>query len=572
MLRVNKLQLSSAGTYTLKVSNGNLTQTENFTLIVRSEPTVKASVINSQGLYNLGQEYTLKCDAQGYPIPEIEWLFKACSSFTECDPSSTQRLEKLLQKRHRNTLSRVSVIQRVAHQSGMFSCQACNKLGCTFAHVPFFVTDVPDGGFSVSGPNNVLVGENITLKCSASLYNFSLDSLEWYKDTLNGEKRLVNNANSRYKVTDTSTDFSFSKELSVPKVTLGDKGRYVCRGRLLKSMPYQSSTNRRSSFYGQENNLQQELSFKLNVLPLEPPVFIQTNLLPSVAKDTQPLIVENPKDGVQLVCRVAGRPLPHITWYLNGVQLKPTVNTTRVQLTDDNQIVRINYLSSEDEGLYECKAENKVSFTQAAHLVQLRTTAERDALYANISIPVIIAVVIALLLVIVLLIIAKVCYQKSRQKSASPSGPWKEPATPPTPRLTQFELPMTTPQPSSSHYTNEDDECRVTLTSNRDDGSISPVHSLSHHGHQCCNGSTIYASRCHYPAPHEMLPTCHVSKFSICECSAQTLPHGTMERPFPHLYPKPNFINGAATMMRQQQHYDTHRSRSHSPSRRSAEY
>ncbi len=44
MLRVNKLKLSSAGSYTVKVTNGNLTKMENFTLIIRSPPSVDVSV------------------------------------------------------------------------------------------------------------------------------------------------------------------------------------------------------------------------------------------------------------------------------------------------------------------------------------------------------------------------------------------------------------------------------------------------------------------------------------------------------------------------------------------------
>ena len=91
----------------------------------------------------------------------------------------------------------------------------------------FFVTDIPDGGFTVNGPENVLVGEAISLKCSASKYNFSQDSIEWFKDSLHGAKKLV--TDQRYKVDMTSSKFSFTKELTVLNVTLGDKGRYFCQ-------------------------------------------------------------------------------------------------------------------------------------------------------------------------------------------------------------------------------------------------------------------------------------------------------------------------------------------------------
>ncbi len=146
MLRVNKLSLSKAGTYTVRVFNeANETKTENFTLIVRSEPTVHATALSPQGLYKLGQEYTLKCSVQGFPLPEITWLFKPCTTYNDCNATDYNRIADINQRRHRtgNTFSRVSVIREVARRSGQFICQSCNKINCKYDVIPFFVTDVP---------------------------------------------------------------------------------------------------------------------------------------------------------------------------------------------------------------------------------------------------------------------------------------------------------------------------------------------------------------------------------------------------------------------------------------------
>ena len=583
MLRVNKPKLSNLGTYTLKVSNGNLTKTENFTLIVRSKPHVRVEVVNPQGLYSQGHEYTIKCVAEGYPIPTINWYFKPCDTFIDCNRERTDPIRQRLNHKITNTHSSVSVIKEIARRSGQITCQACNPSGCIYQSADFFVTDIPDDGFTVSGPENVLVGEAISLKCSASKYNFSQDSIEWYKDSLHGAKKLV--SNHRYRVDLTTTKFSFSKELTVLNVTLGDKGRYYCKVRKSVDGRTPIASRRRSYYRNNGRNVDndentRELSWTLNVLPLEPPVFIATNLVPIVNEDTQPLIVQNPEDGVELFCKVHGRPQPLITWYFNTEKLLPTINTTRVQILEDNQVVRINYVSSKDEGLYECKAENRVGYTQATHLIQLKSTADREAMYAQMSIPVIIAVVIALLVVVLLLIIAKICYMKRQKKTSSVSTApaWKEPSTPPTPRLTNYNDYTLSHQ--TQNLSDEDQECRVTLT-----GSVSPMGTLrtSHPTpHPCCN-SEIYG-HCHYsaaptPVPGIPLPGMHAhdpllqfQKMSICDCSAQTLPQGTLERQFPHLYPG----NCHATMHRSyyggSNGVGSHRSRSHSPSRRSAEY
>ena len=140
---------------------------------------------------------------------------------------------------------------------------------------------------------------------------------------------------------------------------------------------------------------------------------------------------------------------------------------------------------------------------------------------------------------------------------------------------------LTTPPPSS-HYSNEDEECRITLNSRHEDGgSISPMGGvippggIPLGGHPCCN--SIYASRshCHYQAlpTHEYVlpPACQMSNMSMCDCQSttSTIPRGTLERQFPHLLPNRNGTLRMGTPLR---YPTTHRSRSHSPSRRSAEY
>jgi len=379
-------------------------------------------------------------------------------------------------------------------------------------------------------------------------------------------------------------------------------------------------------------NNENQLSFKLNVLPLEHPAFINSNLVSDSQKDGQPLIVEQPEDGAELICRVAGRPWPSINWYLNGKKLKPTLNNSRVQITDEHQVVRISYVTSKDEGVYECEAENKLGSIRILRLVQLRSTIETHQIYDQLSIPVIVAVVIAVFLVILLIIIAKLCYSRRSKANSSittSTCPWKDPPTPPTPKLTQFELPLaTTPSPPSSQIsqlqeqrsallsphpppcpgsslsTGEDDECRVTLAASlRDDYNSSPFDSL-HRGqhigqygliggrqtpacsatatahstlHPSYCSNTIY-SHCHYQAlppihtpaaPLDPLLPCQTS--SLCECSLQTIPQGTLERQFPHLYSRNN-----GTLLHNSNIYDTGRgvrSQSLSPSdRRSAEY
>ena len=124
------------------------------------------------------------------------------------------------------------------------------------------------------------------MKCSATIYNYSSDSIEWFKDTLTGEKKLETD-NFRYRIDLEKSKFSSTKKLRLLNVTLNDKGRYICRVGENQNIEnqnqrqYQVSASRRQSirYPSHRNddptlNNENQLSFKLNVLPLEHPAFI----------------------------------------------------------------------------------------------------------------------------------------------------------------------------------------------------------------------------------------------------------------------------------------------------------
>ena len=58
---------------------------------------------------------------------------------------------------------------------------------------------------------------------------FLQDSIEWYKDSLQGLVLLRSDSNFYHQVSAFSNDLSFGKEISFDSVSLVDKGRYVCK-------------------------------------------------------------------------------------------------------------------------------------------------------------------------------------------------------------------------------------------------------------------------------------------------------------------------------------------------------
>ncbi|XP_059087174.1 vascular endothelial growth factor receptor 1-like [Tigriopus californicus] len=578
MLQINKLSLENAGTYRVRVTNGYRVEEKKFTLFLRAAPKVSVSIEEQQKLYQIGHEYTATCTAKGSPPPKINWLFKPCTTFTTCDNKGTKSLPPVdgYGKSTFSDIGRESTIKLIAHRSGQIICQACNEVNCQYKFLPFFVTDVPKG-FSVEGPRKVMEGDHIKLRCSASVYNYTLGSIQWLKHTVNGDETMSFEEDQvddfgHYKLISTSTDWSFTEELVFPNVSIMDRGRYKCRVKPKYKNPmngprpnYLSSptASRRHSYLSDEdasNGLDlsyyndfpsssaddsdsSELSMDLSVLPLKLPVITHSDL-----KGDQTIVLQS-DDGLRLRCLVDGRPKPQVSWTLNGKPVNLTTNTSRVQLDEGGQVLLISYFAAKDEGMYECSAENKIGHATARQIVVLQSTTEKDAIYANISIPVIIAVIIALLLVVILIILAKLCYRKRKPT-------WKEPPTPPTPRLTQYELPQN----------EEDEECRMTLTSTTRDGSISPY---NHYGFTRGPPSIISNSHCH----------CHYGPPSVCPSQMGTLPHGasaaaalgTLDH-HSSLFPKCSICDFSAqtlpmNRMMTLRRYDHNnpRSRSHSP-------
>ena len=421
------------------------------------QPVVSVVGTSSPRLYRVGHEYKLRCTVTGSPIPNVSWSFKECSNFNSCTGRTVPLKADYEKYSGKNSVT--SDLSRVATKSGQFSCMACNDVDCQYSKVGFFVTDVEDDGFAMTGPEKAMEGDHVKLTCKASVYNFTRGSMRWYKDSTDGEEEITGK-NTRLVFKQISTKWSFGEELHFKNLSLADKGLYFCR---VKSNSGEEEdrevfpTNSRRGHFGfglqrdghEDRQMSPRRSHRLRVISLETPRRKSSNL------NGGRTIVERPQDGLRLECLVSGRPAPRIFWRLNGELVRETVNTTRVSIVQEGQVLEVSYVSPTDEGLYSCVAENKVGAWSSQEIVALRATIETETAYENLSVPVIVAVAVAVALVIVIVCVVKLCYdgrnRKRKVKAApnpaaaaatarSPTTGWKAPPTPPTPRLTQYEM------------------------------------------------------------------------------------------------------------------------------------
>ncbi|XP_047205714.1 brother of CDO [Girardinichthys multiradiatus] len=175
-------------------------------------------------------------------------------------------------------------------------------------------------------PRSIMVtkGQRLVLECVAS--GIPTPHVTWAKDGL--ELRSHNN-----------TRFLLSN-LLIDAVSEGDSGTYVCR-----------ADNGRGS--------DRAATVLYDVQVFEPPL---------VTVELQQLEVAY-GETVRIICQARGKPTPSVMWLHNARPLAPS---SRHRLT--SRALRISNVSTQDDGLYQCMAENGLGSSQAsARLITLST-------------------------------------------------------------------------------------------------------------------------------------------------------------------------------------------------------
>ena len=256
-----------------------------------------------------------------------------------------------------------ATLKTVAKDSGVFTCMACNggdDLNCEISQVNFFVTTLPEG-FHISGPNRAIEGDTVDLICAASKYNYTDNSLVWYKQTTSGYKEVTSIKELKLKghrdrfgnngltqtiqvIDDTPSKFDIGKILRFQSIEPQDSGVYVCQAKI-------HGPKRRHNLDG---NTIVERQMEIKVQGLRAPEFFD-----SMNMNKEPIFVKDDGESVELRCKARGYPTPSVEWYLNDsvIDFKSHPNFLTF---DDGQSLRIAaVVAKKNEGKYTCKASSR---------------------------------------------------------------------------------------------------------------------------------------------------------------------------------------------------------------------
>ena len=227
-----------------------------------------------------------------------------------------------------------------------------------------FITTLPDG-FHVEGPTQVVEGDKVELMCGASKYNYTDNSLVWYKQ-VESEYVEVSNTENNIEIVDVHPSlFDVGKRLRFDSVRPEDAGVYACRAVI------QGPSKRHNLMIMDETIVERQM--ELTVDKMEIPAFVDTfNMNNGV------LYVKEDGETVEMKCRVKGVPQPEVSWYLNNTSIDFSADIN-FQLFDEGQSLRIaTVLAKKNEGTYTCKASSRAG---VAHLEQKIVKVEAPRIY-----------------------------------------------------------------------------------------------------------------------------------------------------------------------------------------------
>ncbi|XP_003736478.2 papilin isoform X2 [Drosophila pseudoobscura] len=314
---------------------------------------------------SIGGIAVLRCFATGNPAPNITWSLKNVVIDTN-------------QGRYVLTSTGdLTIVQVRQTDDGTYVCVASNGLGEPVRReVALQVTEPVDTAAYVYGNKNVTqivqLNRPAVIRCPAGGY--PQPHVSWWRNN----NLFGNRERGRAEM---ARDFS----LLFRSIQLSDLGLYTCevynkRGRpvslrvTLKAVgPARALTNEDAQYLQYVIDPATAPVTQRPSYPYRPsrPVYV-----PPPTVNAQALVALDPKNSyspgstIAISCSVQGYPEPNVTWTKDNT---PLYSNERIQITSQPHRLVVSDVSTEDTGIYGCKASNAFSYSVSQETVTIQS-------------------------------------------------------------------------------------------------------------------------------------------------------------------------------------------------------
>ncbi|XP_050342193.1 vascular endothelial growth factor receptor 1 isoform X7 [Nymphalis io] len=374
-LNIDPLNIEDTGSYTMVASNEYESDNLTYNIRVKASPVVEFGP-EVDKKYLLGSIATLKCEAIGYPLPKIKWVFINETGEENSYEAINSTAESII---------RVSSLVKVPVQtSGTVICHARNSEGNDSATRNLLVYEIP-GGFGVKNADKAWFpeGQRVRMACYASKYNFL--NVRWIRDDNKSRVDIV---------TLRTSPFSLIATLEIQNISIEDEGNYTCIGE-------------------KKDGSSESQTVLFTVAATHPPI------ITAPEKDIDQEV--NPYLPVKLSCQANAVPPPVVTWRRNGEVLHNDSNidifVDYLNYTTVNSTIYIKQMI-DDYNKYECAAESGgIVKHRSYNLIIKEKSPFKSAIYLSI-----IGVILLCLVLLIIYLVWKVRKEKQFRKELAAAG------------------------------------------------------------------------------------------------------------------------------------------------------
>uniref|UniRef100_A0A2M4A517 Putative vascular endothelial growth factor receptor 1 n=2 Tax=Anopheles triannulatus TaxID=58253 RepID=A0A2M4A517_9DIPT len=371
-LTINDPTVYDTGMYTVMVTAGSAHSPYNMPVFVYEKPIAH---LEERKYVRTGETVDFICRSIGYPVPVISFMFKPCleEPWQNCSKVAIPASDKwdMASSEKETTIASSRTYRTIAHQPGIVYCKATNSEGSDIVQGDLLVSDLPEAiVLEREHPREIVtVGDTVTFVCSALVYNYTKE----ITFTHNGKELHEVN------VTYSAKSFAWEARLTIANVEPEQSGEISC---FVKNI---------------DGAMESNATYMEVLVPVAP------RLLSGEEKQSVTVDINS---NIVFDCDVIGTPEPEITWFKDDVPIEIEKNDSRIHLT--RSVLTYIYMTSDDIGLFECRAENKEGKITKSWNVDVRTAVvDKSLIYA---------IVVLLLLLIITIVLISLFYCKKKKE------------------------------------------------------------------------------------------------------------------------------------------------------------